>query len=270
MTSHPAWGTHRLLILGAIAEAATLARAAAEGWGARLEVVSALTAGPERGGPLPGRVRIGGFAGAGDLERYLRAESIDLLIDATDPFEPGISADARVAAEAAAVPRLVYVRPSWRRDPRDRWVEVSDLAGAAVVLPRVGRRVMLAVGDGGLEPFARALGFFFLVRVRTAPRAALPLEGALVEVGAGPASVATERQLISRHRIDAVVTRATGGNFHEPTVLAARAAELPIVMVRRPLPPPGERAESVEAVLLWLSRRISLRERRLSRALEAD
>ena len=50
-----------------------------------------------------------------------------------------------------------------------------------------------------------------------------------------------------------LVAKASGGDATEAKLVAARERDLPVVMVRRPLPPPGERVESVGAALDWLA-----------------
>jgi precorrin-6A/cobalt-precorrin-6A reductase len=75
--------------------------------------------------PVP--VRIGGFGGAAGLARYLSAEGIDVLIDATHPYAAVISANAARAAQSAGVPLLALRRPPWRPAAGDRWIEVADV-----------------------------------------------------------------------------------------------------------------------------------------------
>jgi hypothetical protein len=127
----------RLLILGGTGEAAVLARAAIARFGDMISVTTALAGRTSRPGPIPGQVRIGGFGGAGGLAAYLAEQGIDRVIDATHPFAVEISAHARRACERTGVPRLMLLRPAWRRHPLDRWIEVETLDAAATL---VGRR----------------------------------------------------------------------------------------------------------------------------------
>lgn len=254
---------HHLLILGGTTEAAALAQAAIETFDDRLAVTTSLAGRTEKPGPLPGAVRIGGFGGIPGMVSFIREQGVDLLIDATHPFADQIARHAREAAEAAEVPRLILIRPAWRRHPLDRWVEVADVAGAAAVLPRVGKRAFLTLGASEVEAFAALPDRFFLVRLIDPPRAPLALAEHEVVLGRGPFTVAGERQLMRRYAIDALISKASGGDATEAKIIAARELAIPVVMVRRPLPERGERAETVEAALVWLRRRMALLDRRL-------
>ena len=249
----------RLLILGGTAESAALARAVPQRFGARIASVTALAGRTEHPGPLPGELRIGGFGGAEGLADYLRSAGIDLLIDATHPFADRIAHHARLAADAARVPRLVLERPPWHRHPLDRWIEVETLEGAAATVSRVGRRCFLTVGAGDLAPFAGVRDVHFIVRLIDPPKAPLSLASHEIVLGRGPFALAEEELLLRRHRIDVVVAKASGGTATEAKLIAARQASLPVIMLRRPKPEPGPRVTSVEEALRWLARAVEER-----------
>ncbi len=254
-----------LLILGGTAEAAALAREALARFADRLAVTTSLAGRTEHPLALPGARRLGGFGGVAGLTAYLRAERVDFLIDATHPFAARISAQARMAAEAAGVARLLLWRPPWQRHPRDHWVEVDDLAGAASAVPELGRRAWLTIGASELGHFAPLRQVHFLVRLVDRPRHPLPLADYEVVIGRGPFALAEERSLIVRHRIELLVAKASGGAATEAKLIAARERDLPVVMVRRPLPEPGSRVDTVAAALDWLSASLSILPEELSR-----
>jgi precorrin-6A/cobalt-precorrin-6A reductase len=245
--------TERLLILGGTGEAAELARGAAARFGDGLEITTSLAGRTERPRHLAGHVRIGGFGGPTGLTTYLIEHGIGRLIDATHPFATRISAAAHLACERASVPRLVLRRPPWRRHPLDRWIEVDSVAAAAAIVDRMGRRAWLTLGASEIATFSAVTAVHYLVRLVDRPRHPLPLRSYEVIVGRGPFSVAEEHSHIERHAIDVLVCKASGGGATEAKIIAARERGLPLIIVRRPPPEPGEGVDTVEEALNWLA-----------------
>ena len=254
----PDWrgAPRRILLLGGTAEAAALARAITARFAGAVALTTSLAGRTERPVAVPGDVRIGGFGGADGLARYLRAQAVDIVIDATHPFADQISAHARIACADAGVPRLILRRRVWQRHPLDRWIEVDDLAAAAAIVGKIGRRAFLTVGASEIAAFAGAVEVRFLVRLIDPPRRPLPLRFHEIVLGRGPFTIAEERHLLQRHAIDVLVCKASGGEATQAKIIAAREASLPVLMVRRPPAEPGEAACSIEAVLAWLDRQV--------------
>jgi precorrin-6A/cobalt-precorrin-6A reductase len=253
---YPISRPNRLLILGGTAEAAALARATLERFGDQISVTTALAGRTDEPAPLPGMVRIGGFGGPEGLASYLESEAVDLLIDATHPFAEQISRHARLATEQKSVPRLMLDRPAWKRHPLDRWIEVETMTGAAMAVARLGRRCLMTAGTRGIEAFSGNSGVHFVVRLIDAPREALPLPSYELLLARGPFVLADERALLKQHRIDIMVAKASGGGATEAKLIAAREAEMPVVLLRRPRPEPGPRVENVAAALEWIGARL--------------
>ena len=243
----------RLLILGGTAEAAALARGAISRFGDALGVTTSLAGRTERPGSLPGQIRIGGFGGAPGLATYLSDHAISRVIDATHPFAARISAAARLACDRARVPRLMMLRSPWRRHPLDRWIEVANMAAAAAIVGRVGRRAWLTIGAGEITCFSAATEIRFLVRLVDPPRQRLPLQSYEVVIGRGPFTLAEERHYLRQHAIDVLVCKASGGAATEAKIVAARELGLPVIMVRRPPREPGDAVETIDAALEWLA-----------------
>ena len=246
----------RLLILGGTAEGRALAAAVEARFAPSLTVISAL-AGRTRAPILPaGNVRIGGFGGVDGLAAYLREERIGLLIDATHPYATQISAQAREAAAQAGTERLVLVRPPWQPVPGDRWIDVATVEEAVGAIPAEAERVFLTVGVRALAPFAARPDLWFLVRLVDEPAEPIPLARHRLICARGPFAEVDERALLADHRIDCLVTRASGGEATAAKLAAARALGLPVVMVRRPVAPPDPGASSVEDALTWIEERL--------------
>jgi precorrin-6A/cobalt-precorrin-6A reductase len=232
--------TTRLLILGGTGEAAALARAVLARFGDAIEVTTALAGRTRHPGPIAGQVRIGGFGGVAGLADYLLTQRVDRVIDATHPFAAEISSAARLACDQTRIPRLLLVRPAWRRHPLDRWIEVDSVEAAAQIVGRVGHRALLTLGAGEVAAFAPANGVRFLVRTIDPPRAPLPLRFYEVVLGRGPFALTEERHLLQRHATEA-------------KLVAARELSLPVIMVRRPPVERGLSVDTVDGALDWLA-----------------
>ncbi|MGW8065346.1 cobalt-precorrin-6A reductase [Streptomyces ziwulingensis] len=225
-----------VLILGGTTEARRLAADLAARPGVR--VTTSLAGRVSRPGSVAGEVRTGGFGGPEGLAAWLREQRVDALVDATHPFAETITANAARAAAATGTPAVVLRRPGWQPGPDDRWHPVASLAGAADVLPALGRRVLLTTGRLGLAAFAHLTGLHFVTRSVEPPDPPLPPDTHVL-LARGPFTVAGETALLLEHRIDVLVTKDSGGGATEAKLTAARELALPVVMVRRPPLPQG-------------------------------
>jgi precorrin-6A/cobalt-precorrin-6A reductase len=243
----------RLLILGGTGEALALAEGLAGDPG--IEVVTSLAGRTRSPTPPPGRVRTGGFGGVDGLRAYLEAEVVDLVIDATHPFAAEISRNAAAACDALGLPRLRLDRPPWGAVEGDNWISVPDNAAAARRLPGLARRVFLTVGRRELAAYTGLDDLWFLVRLIEPPTAPLPLAKYELLLARGPFGEAEEVALFERQRIEALVTKNSGGLATAAKLAAARSLALPVVMIERPAPPPGEAVESVKAAVAWVAGR---------------
>jgi precorrin-6A/cobalt-precorrin-6A reductase len=234
-----------VLLLGGTTEARRLAdRLAGE-----ITVITSL-AGRTSDPLLPaGAVRIGGFGGVDGLAGYLRDERIDAVVDATHPFAAAMSGNAYRACAASGVPLLILRRPGWTARPGDEWRRVASLAEAATELPRLGHRVFLTTGRQGIAHFAPLDDCWFLARSVEPPSGTVPrhLE---VLLDRGPFTVTGERELITRHRLDVLVTKDSGGA--DAKLVAARELGIPVLMVDRPPLPDAETVSTADAAESWL------------------
>jgi precorrin-6A/cobalt-precorrin-6A reductase len=246
----------RILILGGTTEAAQLARAVERRRG--LKVISSLAGRTREPAPLPGATRSGGFGGIEGLIRFIRDEKIDVVIDATHPYAEQISRHAVVASRSTGVPLVRLERPPWPRQPGDRWALVDSVVEAARVLPDYGRRAFLTVGGKELAAFANMDRMWFLVRLVDPPLEPLPLLHAQVVTGRGPFTAEDERKLLQQHRVDMIVAKNSGGDATYGKIAAARALGLPVILVRRPVPPFDLPAAAIfttpEDVIAWLDK----------------
>ncbi len=241
----------QLLILGGTTEARELAERLASN--PQLEIVYSLAGRTREPEFPPAETRLGGFGGAEGLETYLREQGIGLVIDATHPFAANVSRHAREACAKAGLPRLTLTRPAWRPEPGDNWTEVGDTAEAAGLVRKNYRRVFVTLGRLELDAFAGIPEVWFLVRMIEPGATPAPLANWEQVLQRGPFDREAEKELMTRHGIEALVAKNSGGRATYGKIEAARALGLPIVILRRPPPEPGETVESVEEAEAWVS-----------------
>jgi precorrin-6A/cobalt-precorrin-6A reductase len=216
---------------------------------------------------MPPNVRIGGFGGVPGLVEYLREQKIDILIDATHPFADRISWNADAAAREVGIPRLLFHRPGWEKEPGDNWIEVGNNREAAAILHKQGvsvqdqvfknqiKRVFLTIGRQEIEAFAHLEKIWFLMRMIDPPAVDSKVPWGEILFKRGPFDLTGEREILTQYDIDVIVSKNSGGKATYPKIIAAREMGIPVVMVRRPSLPPGEQVTDVEGVINWLANR---------------
>ncbi len=240
----------RILILGGTTQARQLATCLADR--ADFTVTLSLAGRTAAPAPHPVPVRVGGFGGPQGLADYLAEQDIDVLVDATHPYAAVMARNAARAADAANTPLLALRRPPWTAATGDRWTEVDDMAGAIRALGTPARRAFLALGRNEIEPFAGAPQHHYLVRSvdPVEPRLAVP--HAVYVTGRGPFAEADEAALLAQHRIEIIVCKNSGGSATYGKIAAARARDIPVIMLRRPDLPDVTSVETVAAAMHWL------------------
>jgi precorrin-6A/cobalt-precorrin-6A reductase len=246
-------GPDRVLVLAGSTEAAELCERLAPV--PHLDVLASFAGRVRDLRTLPCAVRVGGFGGTDGLVEELRSSRCVALVDATHPFAAQMNAHAVDAADRVGVPRIRVLRPPWLAVSGDTWIEVDDMAGAATEVAALGVAVaFLAIGRQELAPFASVQGTRFVLRSIDAP-GPLPMRDVEVVLERGPFTVEGERALLHHHGIGAVVARNSGGTAGAAKLAAARALGLPVILVRRPAPPPGPIVTTVEAAERWVLNR---------------
>ena len=236
-----------ILILGGTAEARQLAATlVADG----LDVISSLAGRVNSPTLPPGGVRVGGFGGAGGLADYLRRQQVSAVVDATHPFAATIGANALQAANRTNTPLVRLERPGWRKHPRSgSWTWVAD-GPAARAAADVARRPFLTTGRQSLPDFHPWASREVLVRLVDPPRAPLPQRWILI-MSRGPYSYAGERQILTDHGIDVLITKDSGGAHTEAKLDAAGDLGIPVVIIARPQRPQVPHLETVAEALAW-------------------
>jgi precorrin-6A/cobalt-precorrin-6A reductase len=225
----------RVLLLGGTAEGRALAKALHP----NVDIISSL-AGRVPDPALPeGPVRIGGFGGVNGLRSWLQEQGIDAVVDATHPFAATMTAHAAEVCGELRLPHLVLARPAW--DPGAAIVVASDVDAAEAVVRHRYSRVFLTTGRSGVRAFACS-DAWFLIRAVTDPDVASLPRHHQVLLSRGPYHYDDELTLLREHRIDALVTKNSGGGMTRAKLDAAAALDIPVVMVARPQLPDGVNA----------------------------
>ncbi len=240
----------RLLILGGTGDAVELADQAMNLSG--LEVINSLAGRTSTPKKLLGTVRSGGFGGEAGLVEYLQSAQIDLVIDATHPFAAQISWHVAGAAAKVGIPWLMLVRPGWERLAEDDWIEVDSIAAAVTAIPASSDRIFLTIGRQQLAPFASLTDRWCLMRSIDPPDSSILLPPGELLLDRGPFSLEQELELLQDYRIDAIVSKNSGGDATYAKIIAARELKIPVVMVQRPIMPEGEIVTDVAGAIEWL------------------
>jgi len=245
----------RVLILGGTTEASQLATLIAGD--PRFDAILSLAGRTSAPRAQPLRTRTGGFGGADALARWLGDEKIEAVIDATHPFADQISTNAVAACRQAGVPLASIVRPAWQAEAGDRWHSVPNADAAAIALGDVPRCVFLGLGRQELPAFASAPQHRYVARVIEPPETLyLPPDLHLLQAR-GPFDRDAEIELLTREKIDVVVSKDSGGSATYAKIEAARALGLPVVMIARPDKPTGHAVASPEDAVAWLAHETS-------------
>lgn len=200
---------------------------------------------------LSGETRIGGFGGARQFQRYIEEGGFAAVIDATHPFAKRISRNARRAALVAKVPRLRLWRPAWQAVAGDHWHAVDDDEAVVDAARGLGRRPFVTLGRSGPKAFPSAA--FERVTFRSIEWPGELAWNALWVQSRPPFTVEGELKRLAAADADVVVTKNSGGTATTAKLEAARLRGLPVVMLKRPQPPHGPLASSVDEALSWLA-----------------
>ena len=238
----------RVLLLGGTAEARALAARAAP-------ATSTSSARWRAGCPTrrcrSGEVRIGGFGGVDGMRRWL-AEPTRRRRRRRHPPVRGHHHRPRRRRRAASCGCRTWCWPGRRgHAATPSWSARTQKP--RMPLPGNGySRVFLTTGRSGTAAFAD-VDAWFLIRAVTAPDPdTLPRRHELL-LSRGPYRYDGELALLRAHRIDALVTKNSGGDMTRPKLDAAAALGVPVVMVDRPPLPAGVRTVgTVEAAAAWV------------------
>ncbi|NKB21440.1 MAG: cobalt-precorrin-6A reductase [Alphaproteobacteria bacterium] len=237
----------KILILGGTAEAVSLAAQLKDYPG--ISVIYSL-AGRTRSPNLPDcAVRQGGFGGTDGLTRYLMENDIAAVIDATHPYAGQMAENARRATSKLSLAHYKYLRTPWSEPCEAPWIWAASSNDAAEKIRGKFNRVFLSGGLNDVAAFTALNDVWFLIRSIEYPSTPIPIQNFSHIKARGPFDVVGERKLMQENKIDALVSKNSGGSATEAKLHAAQALSIPIIMIDRP-PPLGGVVFDDQAMLI--------------------
>ena len=193
-----------------------------------------------------------------ELEKILRAEKFNALVDASHPYAKNVSANAIDAAQAAQIIYVRYERAEINFD-YEKIFHVESYEEAALRAARLGKNIYLTTGSRSLEIFVGLLKDCNLI-VRILPTAEVlnqcenfGLTPKQIVAMQGPFSTELNVELFRHAGAEVIVTKNSGQIGGADTKLeAARILNLPVVMISRPKISYPNLAKTFEDVLKFL------------------
>lgn len=175
-----------------------------------------------------------------ELEKILREEKFNFLVDASHPYAKNISTNAIAAAHSA---NIVYIRYE-RAEVAfvyEKIFPVDSYEAAALKAAQLGKNIYLTTGSRNLKIFVDLLKDCNLT-VRVLPTAevlsqceALNLTPKQIVAMQGPFLIALNVELFKQAGAEVIVTKNSGQIGGADTKLAAaEILNLPVVMINRP------------------------------------
>ncbi len=242
----------RILILGGTRDARELAGVLTGRGHAVITSLAGVTQAPE----LPvGEHRIGGFGGVDGMAKYVAADAISVVVDATHPFAARISHNAHSACLRTGTPLLRLERPAWRPGPGDRWTDAAAPEVAALLLPP-GARVLLTTGRKDVAPFFSRADISGIARMIEEPPLDPPPNWRVVRERP-PFSLTQESVVMRENAITHLVTKNAGGSATAAKLAAAREQGIAVVMIARPAKPEAPCFAEIGALAAAVERLLS-------------
>lgn len=199
------------------------------------------------------KIRIGGFGGGEGLAEYIKQNGINTLICATHPFAAKIPFNAKLAAEITGIPLLFICRKQWEEQKNDNWIRVASHKEAVEKLGDAPKRVFLSIGRLEVGEYSASPQHFYLIRsIEEIDNKNLP--NAEYFTARPPYSVEGEKELLTSHKIDCIISKNSGGKATEAKIIAARELAIPIIMISRPARPSGVQVETASEALEWVEK----------------
>ena len=176
---------------------------------------------------VPCEVISGGFTQFGGLAAYIKANSIQAILDITHPFAAKISTTAVNVAKQQGIPCWRFHRDEWLKQEGDDWQYLQDWH-SAVQVAQAYKSLLITVGQVNQTEFSQlmtekvAKHTQVILRTAAAPRIDLPKEVTWVKA-IGPFTLENEIDLMQKYHIDLLISKNSGGSSTQAKLDAARA-----------------------------------------------
>ena len=192
---------------------------------------------PNRAIPDTVQQRTGGFGGIEGLNQFIRAESIDRIIDATHPFAATMARNAAQSAKECQVPLIKLLRPATPIPPALMVIRVPSLIAASQLANGHSSATMVALGRRGCDEFLTATS--------------LPASSIYQPLGLTDSTPLHQQLAESGAKI--LVLRDSGGDRSAEWLVAARDLGCTVLLIDPPPPPAVTVVPSVTEVMAWLA-----------------
>ena len=222
-----------LLLLGGTGEAKALAQACIDHGIKCIYSIAGLVRTPQ----LYCKINIGGFRKQGGLDVFIKREQITAILDATHPYAKKMSDQAVRSARDCNIPIWRYQRPPWIKTPLDRWREYDDWPALLLAI-KLSKSIFLSAG----QPSAQVLNVLSEYQAggqQQTLRTAVPCEHVLPNEmewikSIGPFSWQQEFELMASKKIDALITKNSGGSATQEKLKVAQTLGIEVHMLKRP------------------------------------
>lgn len=238
-----------MLILGGT----KMARLLAEHLGSKYNVIYSIAGATERA-KLPKFCSqiSGGFGGAKGLESYIKANGINICIDATHPFAQIISQNAIIACEGAQIPIVQFARRAWNVEGASEFNNEQELIKS---LPD-DAKIFLTIGGQNIVPYL-GLTQNTLARMIEPPKlngSKLP-DNFEILLSRPPYNLDDEIALMREQNISHLICKNSGGHNLAAKLIAAQQLGIKILMLKQPKSPHEVQFFSIEEIETYLNKR---------------
>ena len=236
-----------LLVLGGTAEAKKIATKLHQRGIPLIYSIAGLVRQPQ----MDCQVISGGFSRYGGLKLYCEQQGVTGILNVAHPYAQRISETASQVANISGLPYWRYLRPPWQASEGDDWQSFSDWDSLIPHLA-IRRSVMLTAGQLASKYFDQlsvlaGSGQQQILRTAVKPEPSLPEHMVWLQ-GIGPFTAGDERDLMQRYKVDALVTKNSGGEATKAKLIAARELGVSVYLLARPTLPADAKTFSDLAV----------------------